>query len=134
MCAKVWIFALGFDVLVFHIRIYQQAVRLFADEGLQMLVCQSFAKNFGLYGERVGCMSIVCESKQEAKRVFSQVQSLIRPMYSVIRFLQYPSFLFLVFLLVIAAYFTQNSKHTHTHTHTHTPHTGFNYTTLLHFW
>jgi hypothetical protein len=34
--------------------------------GVKPLVCQSFAKNMGLYGERVGCFSIVCDSAKEA--------------------------------------------------------------------
>ena len=34
------------------------AVRLFANSGINMLVAQSFAKNFGLYGERIGCLSV----------------------------------------------------------------------------
>lgn len=37
------------------------AIRLFEQAGVDMLVCQSFAKNFGLYGERVGTFSIVCK-------------------------------------------------------------------------
>lgn len=36
----------------------------------------------GLYGERVGAFSIVCESAEEKKRVDSQIKILVRPMYS----------------------------------------------------
>jgi aspartate aminotransferase len=36
----------------------------------------------GLYGERVGAFSIVCESAEEKKRVDSQVKILVRPLYS----------------------------------------------------
>lgn len=36
------------------------AVRLFVADGGECLVAQSFAKNMGLYGERVGALSIVC--------------------------------------------------------------------------
>jgi aspartate/tyrosine/aromatic aminotransferase len=36
----------------------------------------------GLYGERVGAFSLVCESVEEKKRVDSQIKILIRPMYS----------------------------------------------------
>lgn len=43
---------------------------------------QSFAKNFGLYGERVGAFSVVCKDAEEAARVESQLKILIRPMYS----------------------------------------------------
>lgn len=58
------------------------SVRMFVDAGLEMLLCQSYAKNMGLYGERVGAMSVVCASADDAKRVRSQVQMVIRPMYS----------------------------------------------------
>ena len=37
------------------------AIRLFAaSPGMEMLLAQSFAKNMGLYGERVGALSVVC--------------------------------------------------------------------------
>lgn len=45
-------------------------------------LCQSFAKNMGLYGERTGSVSIVTESGDHAKQVESQLKKLIRPMYS----------------------------------------------------
>jgi len=58
------------------------AIRQFIADGHNIAVCQSFAKNFGLYGERVGAFSVVCASKEEAARVESQLKILIRPMYS----------------------------------------------------
>ncbi|OMJ86644.1 hypothetical protein SteCoe_11793 [Stentor coeruleus] len=58
------------------------AVRLFANEENPMIVMQSFAKNFGLYGERIGNLSVVCDSPQETDRVLSQLKILARPMYS----------------------------------------------------
>lgn len=55
------------------------AVRLFANHGgISMLVCQSFAKNAGLYGERVGALHIVTASKEQAENVRSQVNSIVR--------------------------------------------------------
>jgi len=59
-----------------------EAVRLFADSGLQFFVSSSFSKSFSLYGERVGALSIVTESKEEAARVLSQVKRVIRTNYS----------------------------------------------------
>ncbi|MBV2131361.1 aspartate/tyrosine/aromatic aminotransferase [Pseudomonas sp. MAP12] len=59
-----------------------EAVRLFADSGLQFFVSSSFSKSFSLYGERVGALSIVTESKEEAGRVLSQVKRVIRTNYS----------------------------------------------------
>eukprot|EP00997_Jenningsia_sp_PLL12_P005635 NODE_2169_length_972_cov_272.985915_g1782_i0.p1 GENE.NODE_2169_length_972_cov_272.985915_g1782_i0~~NODE_2169_length_972_cov_272.985915_g1782_i0.p1 ORF type:complete len:298 (-),score=93.78 NODE_2169_length_972_cov_272.985915_g1782_i0:79-951(-) len=58
------------------------AVRYFADEGFNMLVCQSFAKNMGLYGQRTGAVHFVCQDAEEVKRVDSQLKIVIRPMYS----------------------------------------------------
>jgi aromatic-amino-acid transaminase len=58
------------------------AVRMFAESGMQFLVASSFSKNFSLYGERVGALSIVTESKEEAARVLSQVKRVIRTNYS----------------------------------------------------
>ncbi|KAA0148351.1 hypothetical protein FNF27_03433 [Cafeteria roenbergensis] len=58
------------------------AIRLFAAAGVDMLLCQSFAKNFGLYGERVGALSVVCQSPEEVEHVLSQLKLVIRPMYS----------------------------------------------------
>ena len=58
------------------------AVRLFAEEGLQFLVAESFAKNAGLYGERIGAFHVVCPDKETAAKVISNVQIDIRGMYS----------------------------------------------------
>ncbi|KAL3475660.1 pyridoxal phosphate-dependent transferase [Aspergillus californicus] len=58
------------------------APRHFVEQGHNISLCQSFAKNMGLYGERVGAFSIVCESAEEKKRVDSQVKILVRPLYS----------------------------------------------------
>lgn len=59
-----------------------QAVRLFVGDGGECLVAQSYAKNMGLYGERVGALSIVCTNGDIASRVESQLKLVIRPMYS----------------------------------------------------
>uniref|UniRef100_A0A7S4F4W7 Aspartate aminotransferase n=1 Tax=Chrysotila carterae TaxID=13221 RepID=A0A7S4F4W7_CHRCT len=58
------------------------ALRLLVADGHPLLLAQSFAKNFGLYGERVGALSVVCEDAAEAARVSSQLKLIIRPMYS----------------------------------------------------
>ncbi len=42
------------------------AVRLFTKNNLPVIVNQSFAKNFGLYGQRVGCVSMPCKDKTMA--------------------------------------------------------------------
>jgi len=48
-------------------------VRLFAAAGQEMIVACSFAKNFGLYGERVGVLHVVMSSEGPAAAVASQV-------------------------------------------------------------
>lgn len=57
-------------------------VRLFAKEGIAFALAQSYAKNMGLYGERVGAFTLACGSAEEAERVMSQIKILIRPLYS----------------------------------------------------
>ncbi|THH19416.1 hypothetical protein EW146_g1763 [Bondarzewia mesenterica] len=54
------------------------AVRYFASRGVPMLVCQSFAKNAGLYGERVGALHLISPTKEAADRVRSQMSVLQR--------------------------------------------------------
>ena len=58
------------------------SLRYFVEQGHPIALAQSFAKNFGLYGERVGAFSLVCESKEEMKRVESQLKILVRAMFS----------------------------------------------------
>jgi len=58
------------------------AVRYFLARGFEMLVCQSFAKNFGLYCERVGALHVVAADAPSAAAALSQVESIVRPMYS----------------------------------------------------
>ena len=58
------------------------AVRLFAESGLSFFVSSSFSKSFSLYGERVGALSIITQSKDESARVLSQVKRVIRTNYS----------------------------------------------------
>lgn len=58
------------------------ALRMFIDDGHLVALSQSFAKNMGLYGERVGAFTMVCSSAEEAARVMSQIKIIIRPMYS----------------------------------------------------
>lgn len=67
------------------------AIRFFAEklfaqsaEGLDgagpagMMVCQSFAKNFGLYGERVGALHLILPEDVQTAGAYSKLQRLIR--------------------------------------------------------
>ena len=57
-------------------------INRFVDAGLSILVATSFSKSFSLYGERVGAISVVCESSEEAARVLSQLKIMVRTNYS----------------------------------------------------
>ncbi len=54
----------------------------FVAAGLPVFVSTSFSKSFGLYGERIGALHIVCRDAEEATRVLSQVKICIRTNYS----------------------------------------------------
>jgi aromatic-amino-acid transaminase len=54
----------------------------FVAAGIDFFVSTSFSKSFSLYGERVGALSVVCASKEEAGRVLSQLKIVIRTNYS----------------------------------------------------
>lgn len=58
------------------------SIRYFISQGLNMIITQSFAKNFGLYGERVGALHVVCDDAESAKRVLSQIEIIVRTNYS----------------------------------------------------
>lgn len=58
------------------------AIRKFVSDGHHIMLCQSYAKNFGLYGERIGALSIVTANKDLKERTESQLKLLARPMYS----------------------------------------------------
>eukprot|EP00934_Nitzschia_sp_Nitz4_P003511 Nitzschia sp. Nitz4//scaffold191_size41780//17798//19268//NITZ4_007467-RA/size41780-processed-gene-0.80-mRNA-1//-1//CDS//3329540181//3501//frame0 len=57
-------------------------LRMAVDEGIPVLLAQSFAKNFGLYGERCGTLSVVCRDNIQRDIVMSQLKGVVRPMYS----------------------------------------------------
>jgi len=59
-----------------------QPIRQFIKDGHNVGISQSFAKNFGLYGERVGALSFLTEDAKQAEAVESQLKILVRPQYS----------------------------------------------------
>lgn len=58
------------------------AIRKAVDMGLPLFVSNSFSKNLSLYGERVGGLSVVCPTEEEAARVFGQLKFTVRRIYS----------------------------------------------------
>jgi aspartate/tyrosine/aromatic aminotransferase len=59
-----------------------EAVRLFAQEGHEMLIAYSFAKNMGLYGERAGFFTILTSNPEATFKSASQIRMFIRGNYS----------------------------------------------------
>jgi aspartate aminotransferase len=55
-----------------------RAVQLFHSRSIQLLVAQSFSKNAGLYGERLGALHIPCASAEEAQNVTQQLKVINR--------------------------------------------------------
>ena len=59
-----------------------QGLRTFAKYNKELLIANSFSKNFGLYNERVGGITLVAEDSDIADSAFSQVKAGIRSNYS----------------------------------------------------
>lgn len=59
-----------------------QGLRIFAQHNQELLVANSFSKNFGLYNERVGAVTLVAKNQEIATSAFSQVKGIIRSNYS----------------------------------------------------
>lgn len=57
-------------------------VRILSQVGIDFIVCQSFSKNFALYGERCGVLHVVTQSPTAAANVKDQLRSLIRREFS----------------------------------------------------
>jgi len=60
----------------------RQAVELFAAAGIDFFVASSFSKNFGLYCERAGALTIACPTAAEADVAMSHLKKTIRVNYS----------------------------------------------------
>ncbi|KDP22788.1 hypothetical protein JCGZ_00375 [Jatropha curcas] len=58
------------------------SIRIFLEDGHLIGCAQSFAKNMGLYGHRVGCLSVLCNDTKQAVAIKSQLQTIARAMYS----------------------------------------------------
>ncbi|OHW99802.1 aspartate aminotransferase [Colletotrichum incanum] len=57
-------------------------VRVFVASGIELFVCQSFSKNFALYGERCGVLHVVANTEEVAANVQDKLRSFIRHTYS----------------------------------------------------
>ncbi|MFU9137711.1 amino acid aminotransferase [Erwinia tasmaniensis] len=59
-----------------------EGLRIFAARHQELLVASSYSKNFGLYNERVGALTLVASDANVAATAFSQVKYTIRANYS----------------------------------------------------
>jgi aspartate/tyrosine/aromatic aminotransferase len=60
----------------------KQGIQAVVDACDEAIVCSSFSKNFGLYSERVGALSLLAADESEAKASQSQLKKLVRSNYS----------------------------------------------------
>ena len=58
------------------------AVRYFVEQGFEIFCSQSFSKNFGLYNERAGNLTVVMKETKAMSEFQSQMTLIIRAMYS----------------------------------------------------
>ncbi|XP_075390455.1 aspartate aminotransferase, cytoplasmic [Tenrec ecaudatus] len=58
------------------------AVRYFVSEDFELFCAQSFSKNFGLYNERVGNLTVVGKESESIVRVLSQMEKIVRITWS----------------------------------------------------
>ena len=58
------------------------AVEQFAAAGCDFLVASSFSKNFGLYNERTGAISVITQNADEASVAMSHLKTVVRTNYS----------------------------------------------------
>ena len=59
-----------------------QGLRIVAAKVPELLVANSFSKNFGLYNERIGAITLVAENSDAAQKSYSQLKRIVRAMYS----------------------------------------------------
>ncbi|XP_077575706.1 aspartate aminotransferase, cytoplasmic-like [Stigmatopora nigra] len=58
------------------------AIRYFVSQGFELFVAQSFSKNFGLYNERVGNLTVVARDGDNLARILSQMEKIVRTTWS----------------------------------------------------
>jgi len=51
------------------------AINYFVEQGFELLIAQSYAKNFGLYGERAGCFHFITAPGEQATETVARVGS-----------------------------------------------------------
>lgn len=59
-----------------------ESYRIFIHAGVNIMLSQSFSKNMGLYGSRIGALSIMTRDSEEKENVLAKLKTIIRPIYS----------------------------------------------------
>nr|AZL94494.1 cytosolic aspartate aminotransferase [Nephromyces sp. MMRI] len=57
-------------------------IKYFEENNIEFLVSQSFSKNMGLYGERIGALHIVCKDSETASLLVQNLKLIIRSFYT----------------------------------------------------
>lgn len=81
---KKWIplFDLAYQGFDHDLKSDLKGVHIFCKKNPEIIICNSYSKNFGLYNERVGACTIIAENKNHADCTLSQLRSVIRANYS----------------------------------------------------
>lgn len=58
------------------------SLRTFVDQGLEFIVASSFSKNFSLYYERAGALTVALKDPERAAAAFSHLKKTVRTNYS----------------------------------------------------
>ena len=58
------------------------AIQIFSKKVKNFFIANSFSKNFGLYNERIGTLSVIADNKQNANNILSQLKICIRTNFS----------------------------------------------------
>lgn len=59
-----------------------QGLHIFCKKNMELIVCNSYSKNFGLYNERIGACTIIAKNNKNSENILSQLRSIIRANYS----------------------------------------------------
>lgn len=59
-----------------------QGLHIFCKKNIELIVCNSYSKNFGLYNERIGACTVVTNNNKNSENILSQLRSIIRANYS----------------------------------------------------
>lgn len=76
------LFDLAYQGFSFGLKEDLQGLHIFCKKNIELIVCNSYSKNFGLYNERVGACTIIAKNNNNAERALSQLRAIIRANYS----------------------------------------------------